>query len=150
MNQKGDENCRRRNWKYNASAAYGTKSTQDKCSCIVQVIAPAIIRLPTAAGIKPIVVNGYSSSTATKKTMPAGKQYDGLKVVVDTFKVHGRVSSHDHTSHFGNFGKRRQQYHAKNDSDANERSDTRMNGASGIGATKKGSPTSKPCNAPGI
>src|SRR5437660_12194890 len=83
-NQRSDENCRRRNWKYNASAAYGTNSTQDKCSCIVHVIAAAIIRLQTGAGIKFIVVNGYSSSTATKNRMLAGKQYGGLKVVVDT------------------------------------------------------------------
>lgn len=100
--------------------------------------------------MKRIVVNGYNSSTATKKTMLAGKTYDGLNVVVDMFKVQGKVRSHDQTSHFGNFGNRRQQYHEKNDSDANERSDTRMKGASGIGATKKGNPTSKLCSAPGI
>ena len=82
--------------------------------------------------------------------MLAGNTYDGLKVVVDTFKVQGRVSTHDQTSHFGNFGKRRPQYHEKNDSDANDSSDTRMNGASGIGITKKGNPTNNPCKAPGI
>ena len=69
---------------------------------------------------------------------------------VENSSVHGSVISQPQTSHAGNEGRRTVMYHANAASAAIEMRLSRTYGASGTGTMLRGTPTSRPCRAPGI
>ena len=75
---------------------------------------------------RPRVRSGNVSIAPTKNRIAAGRTYDGLMMCVERYSVHGAVSSQNQVNHFGNSGKRREQYQAKKHKLAKESRFSRM------------------------
>src|SRR5678815_2394279 len=93
---------------------------------------------------------GTVSKNPRKNTTAAGSTYEGLLTWVENCSVHGTVRNHPQISQRGTRGRWRQAYHASAPSAANDSRLSSTNGDSGNGAIFSGTPTSSPCNAPGI
>ena len=135
---------------HNAHALNGSRSGQDMWSCMTEVSPAPIIRKAIAGRSQPIDQTGTASKKPMKNSTAPASTYDGLVMCVENCSVHGTVMNHPQTSHRGSDGRRRVMYHASMASAANDSRFSRTNGASGHGATRSGSPTSRPCSAPGI
>ena len=117
---------------------------------MIHVMAAPIAR-NAARGVKtPIDRAGTASKKPMKNRMAAGSTYEGLLTCVENCSVHGAVRNHPQTSQRGSDGSRRQTYHASAQSEANESTFRKTNGASGMGAILSGTPTSSGCSAPEI
>src|SRR5256885_12252178 len=126
------------------------RTTQDMCNCIIQTSDDPIIKKAHFGARRPLLKAGKVSNTPTKNRIAPGRMYEILTICVEYSNTQGAVSSHDQMIERGTSGSLFVQYHAKKQSDANDKIFKSMKGASGTGRTKKGNPTNKPCNAPGI
>src|SRR5215217_2209202 len=103
-----------------------------------------------AGGRRRRLMRGVASKKPRKKRMDGARMYDVLMTCAENCSVHGAVRNHPQISQGGADGSCWQTYHASAQTAPNDKRLSSTNGASGIGITVSGRPTSRACSAPGI
>src|SRR5689334_1869745 len=117
---------------------------------MIHAVAAPIRPKATGNGIFPRRKTGTASKKPMKKAIDGARTYEGLIRWVESSKVQGSIISQPQTSQVGSAGRRALIYQANAAMPAIDNTLRNTYGASGMGATRNGTPTRSACSAPGI